>query len=210
MTGNGARQRRFVTTTGRNTMTDTTTTRKEIADWIGDIVALESHVEEALDHQLTIDPPHGELKTTIQYLHDTCRDSKQRAVAYQEAYGSTAGNPVIKVGSELLGKAAGLIDKVRKDTAAKALRDDAPAFGMLNTAYAMLHTTALAFGDEATAEFAKAGMHTYARLTRDVSNAIPLAVYEDLKAGDSAGDLKVGVVETAREALRESWETTQS
>jgi hypothetical protein len=59
-------------------MSDTTTTRKEIADWIGDIVALESHVEEALDHQLTIDPPHGELKTTIQYLHDTCRDSKQR------------------------------------------------------------------------------------------------------------------------------------
>ena len=183
---------------------------KEISDWLGDIVALESHVEEAMDHQLKLETPNAELTATFKSLHDAVRDSKHRAEEYQKSYGSTAGNPIIKVGSELLGKAAGLIDKARKDSASKALRDDAPAFSMLNVAYGMLHTTAVALSDDRTAQFAKTGMHTYAHLAQEVSRAIPLAVVEELKTGDHADVLNPGAVETARQALYESWQQTSA
>ena len=71
----------------------------EIADWLGDLVALESHVEEAMDAQLKLEGDAA-LTAAIQRFHDTVRDSKRRAVAYQEQYGSEAGNPVVKTGSE--------------------------------------------------------------------------------------------------------------
>lgn len=52
-----------------------------IADWVGDIVALESHVEEAMDRQLKLESPSTTLTAAIQRFHDTVRSSKQRAVA---------------------------------------------------------------------------------------------------------------------------------
>ena len=182
----------------------------EIADWVGDIVALESHVEEAMDHQLKMEVPNAELKATIQELHDACRDSKHRAEQYQEQLGTTAGNPVIKVGTEMLGKAAGLIDRVRKDSASKALRDNAPAFGLLNVSYAMLYTTARALEDEATAAFADQGMRTYAHLTQKANAMLPLAVVEDLKANDNTIVVNESVVSSARDAIHAAWNDTEA
>ena len=127
---------------------------EEIVDWLGDIVALEGHVEEAMDHQLKINST-PEIEAAFKKFHDAVRDSKERAVGFQEAYGTTTGNPVIKAGSELLGKAAGLIDRVRNDGASKALRDDYTAFNHLAIAYTMLHTTAMAFKDDKTMAFAE-------------------------------------------------------
>src|SRR5688572_5501209 len=69
-----------------------------LTDWIGDIVALESHVEEAMDRQLKLTSDNATLTAAIKRYHDTVRDSKQRAVQYQEQYGSEPGNPIIKAG----------------------------------------------------------------------------------------------------------------
>src|SRR5688572_11919936 len=135
-----------------------------IADWVGDIVALESHVEEAMDRQLKLESPSSTLTAAITRFHDTVRDSKQRAVAYQEQYGSEPGNPIIKAGSTLLGKAAGMIDLMREDGVAKALRDDYTAYSLLAISYTMLHTTAMALEDSATQAFAEQGLRTYAAL----------------------------------------------
>ncbi|MGN6484410.1 MAG: hypothetical protein ACTHMX_08400, partial [Thermomicrobiales bacterium] len=104
--------------------TQNTSTPEAIVDWVGDVVAVESHIEEALDRQLDLKPSSIEVAAAIQHFHDTVRDSKKRAVAYQESIGETSGTGVIQKGAEVLGKAAGLIDKVRKDTPTKALRDD--------------------------------------------------------------------------------------
>ena len=95
----------------------TTTAKKihhAIADWVGDIVALETHVEEAMDRQLKLESPDPAIATAIQRFHDAVRDSKQRAEAFQGQYGSEPGNPIIKAGSSLLGKAAGMIDNCEK------------------------------------------------------------------------------------------------
>lgn len=181
-----------------------------IADWIGDIVALEGHVEEAMDHQLEIATSNEELKQTFQTFHDTVKASKDRAVAYQEQYGSTPGNPVIKTGAELLGKAAGLIDKLRKDTAAKALRDDYTAFNHVAIAYTMLHTTSMALGDSATEAFAEHGLRTYSGMVQDINSMIPLAVVEDLKANEEVPAVDQSIVDGCRKTIDSIWKSTQS
>jgi hypothetical protein len=186
------------------------TTHQTIADWIGDIVALESHVEEAMDHQLEIKSDNSSLKQTIQQLHDSVRSSKQRAVAYQKQYGSTAGNPVIKQGAELLGKAAGLIDKIRKDTAAKALRDDYTAYNHVAIAYTMLHTTAMALNDTATQAFAEEGLRTYAGLIQQINHVIPEAVVEDLKANSEVPSVDQSVIDQCRATIDSVWKSTSS
>jgi ferritin-like metal-binding protein YciE len=188
--------------------TDTKGTQQTIADWLGDIVALESHVEEAMDRQLSLASNSTNVATSFKRYHDTVRDSKHRAEAYQKAYGSTSGNPVIKAGSNLLGKAAGMIDKMRDDSASKALRDDYTAYNHLAIAYTMLHTTALALNDPATAEFSKQGLTTYARLVQDINHIIADAVVADLVANDEAPAPNANVVQEVRKTVDSAWKAT--
>jgi ferritin-like metal-binding protein YciE len=182
----------------------------EISDWLGDIVALEGHVEEAMDAQLKLKSNSPELTSTIKRFHDTVRESKQRAVNYQKDYGSEPGNPVIKAGTNLLGKAAGMIDKMRNDSVSKALRDDYTAYNHVAMAYTMLHTTAMAFDDQVTMAFAEQGLRTYARLVQDVNHIIPEAVVHDLKAGEHAPVINENVVQGCRETIDSIWKSTSN
>jgi hypothetical protein len=191
-------------------MTDVTKqVHHEISDWLGDIVALESHVEEAMDAQLKLEGASS-LTATVKRFHDAVRDSKQRAVEFQKEYGSTAGNPVIKAGSEWLGKAAGLIDKMRNDSLSKALRDDYTAYNHLAIAYTMLHTTAMAFEDAATMQFAEAGLRTYAGLVQDINRVMPEAVLADLEAGDHAPVIDPGIADRCRATIEGIWRSTSN
>jgi ferritin-like metal-binding protein YciE len=182
---------------------------EELVDWVGDIVALEGHVEEAMDHQLKLRST-PELETAIQALHDAVRDSKHRAVAFQESYGTTAGNPVIKAGGELLGKAAGLIDRVRNDSVSKALRDDYTAYNHLAISYTMLHISAMAFQDHAAMSFAEQGLRTYAGLVQDINHLMPAAVVADLMTDDHAPVIKPNVVSDCRAAIDAIWKQTNN
>lgn len=181
-----------------------------IADWIGDVVALESHVEEALDHQIKLESSSPQLTSAIQRFHDTVRDSKHRAEAYQEAYGSKASNAVVKVGSELLGKAAGVIDRVRDDSVSKALRDDFTAFSHTAMAYTMLHATAMALKDTATEAFAAEGLRTYASLVQEVNQVISEAVVLDLQDNDDYEHVDTSVIEHCREFINQAWKATSN
>ena len=179
-----------------------------IADWVGDIVALETHVEEAMDRQLKLDVPNSQMGTAIQGFHDAVRTSKQRAEAYQEQYGSEPGNPIIKAGSNLLGKAAGMIDLMREDGVAKALRDDYTAYNLLAISYTMLHTTATALEDQATQAFAEQGLRTYASLVQDINHLMPEAVVEELKDNDDHPLQDTNIVEECRRLIQNVWQST--
>jgi ferritin-like metal-binding protein YciE len=179
-----------------------------IADWVGDIVALETHVEEAMDRQLKLEAPNPTLSTAIQRFHDAVRDSKQRAEAYQKQYGSEPGNPIIKAGSNLLGKAAGMIDLMREDGVAKALRDDYTAYNLLAISYTMLHTTATALEDPASQSFAEQGMRTYASLVQDINQLMPEAVLADLKDNDDHPLQNTAVVDQCRQLIQDVWRST--
>jgi ferritin-like metal-binding protein YciE len=185
-------------------------TQKQLADWVGDIVTLESHIEEAMDHQIKLKSDNTELTSTLQRFHDTVRASKYRAVDYQKGIGSTPGNPIIKAGATILGKAAGLIDKIRHDSISKSLRDDYSAFNMAAISYTMLHTTAMAVGDARTQQFAGEGLKTYAGLVQDINRVIPLAVAVELKDNGDIPGVDTSVVDNCRTFIDSAWKSTSN
>jgi ferritin-like metal-binding protein YciE len=188
---------------------DTKTRNQErIADWVGDIVALETHVEEAMDKQLKLEANNPELTAAIKRFHDSVRDSKKRAEEYQGQYGSEPGNPIIKAGTSVLGKAAGLIDMVREDSVSKALRDDYTAFNHLAMAYTMLHTTSMALEDQKTKAFAEQGLRTYATLVQDVNHIMPVAVLHDLKTNNDYNVQDTTIVDECRRTIEKIWKQT--
>ena len=179
-----------------------------LADWLGDIVTLESHIEEAMDRQLTLKPASQEIANAIRRFHDTVRASKYRAQDFQKEMGEAGGNSVVKTAGELLGKAAGLVDKVRKDSVTKSLRDDYVAFNLAAISYTLLHSTALALADHKAAAFAEQGLTTYARMVQDINEILPQAVVEDLIKNDKVPVANSDIVESAQQTIQTAWKTT--
>lgn len=182
--------------------------QKQTSDWVGDIVALEAHIEEAMDKQLQIEAPDAEINQTIKYLHDTVRDSKHRAEQYLQTVGGPRNKNLVERGAEILGVAAGIIDKLRHDTASKALRDDYTAYNHLAISYTMLYTTALAEDDQATASFAEQGLRTYASLVQKLNEVMPKAVLGDLKANANMPVAHEEIVRKAQATIDGTWKAT--
>lgn len=181
-----------------------------IADWVGDIVNLEGHIEEAMDRQLTLKPASQEVSQAIQHFHDTVRASKYRAEDYQKTLGATKGSGVVQTAAEVLGKAAGLIDKVRKDTVTKTLRDDYVAFNLAAISYTLLHSTALALKDQKTVAFAEKGLETYASLVQKINSIIPQATVDDLVKNDEVPVADSTVADEARKTIDRIWAKTSN
>jgi len=160
--------------------------QKTIADYVGDMVALEGHIEEALDRQLAITKDDPTAGPAVQRFHDMVKANKDAIKAHQEAVGSTAGNPISEFGANLLGKAAGLIDKVRAEGISKILRDDYTAFNHAAVSYTMLHVTAVALGDHKTATVAENGLRGYAAAIQEINHIMGDVVVRELQKDDHA------------------------
>jgi ferritin-like metal-binding protein YciE len=181
--------------------------QKVIADWVGDMVALEAHIEEALDHQLKVKDQVPAAAAAVQKFHDSTKANRDRLKAYQEKIGSTAGNPVIAAGASVLGKAAGLIDRVRNDTVTKSLRDDYTAFNHATVGYTLLHTTATALGDTETADLAAANLKVHAANVQHINHIISdVAMAEIQKDGYPVRD--ASAADTTRKAIDSIWKET--
>src|SRR5688572_30480381 len=118
--------------------------KKTIGDYVGDMVALESHIEEALDRQLKMANDIPVAKEAIQRFHDQVKASRNAMKQIQEQTGTSAPKGIVQAGASLLGAAAGFIDKLRTEGVSKALRDDYTAFNHAAMGYTMLHATAVA------------------------------------------------------------------
>jgi ferritin-like metal-binding protein YciE len=158
--------------------------QQTIADYVGDMVALESHIEEALDRQLEMADQHPEAGAAIQRFHDMVKANRDALKAHQEQTGTTAGNPIIAAGSTVLGVAAGLIDKIRTEGVSKALRDDYTAFNHACIGYTMLHVTALALGDQTTATLAERGLRGHASAVQEINHIMADVVVWELQKDD--------------------------
>jgi len=158
--------------------------QQTIADYVGDMVALESHIEEALDRQLEMADQHPEAAAAIQRFHDMVKANRDALKAHQEQTGTTAGNPIIAAGSTVLGVAAGLIDKIRAEGVSKALRDDYTAFNHACIGYTMLHVTALALGDQTTATLAERGLRGHASAVQEINHFMADVVVWELQKDD--------------------------
>ena len=155
--------------------------QKTIQDYIGDMVALESHIEEALDRQLKEVEEHSAAQAAVQRFHDMVKHNRDHMKQLQEQEGSTGGNPIKKVGSAVLGAAAGMIDNLRAEGISKSLRDDYVAFNLAAMGYTMLHTTCLALGNQQVASVCQEHLTSYAKAIQELNHLVPQVVVEELQ-----------------------------
>jgi ferritin-like metal-binding protein YciE len=184
--------------------------QKTIADYLGDMKAVESHIEEALDRQLDLFPDQPEAQKAVQGFHDMVKAQRDHLASLLEAEPEGGVTNTVKdAGSSLLGKAAGMIDKVRTESQSKALRDDYTAFNLAAVSYAMLYTTATALGDPKVASMAEKHLTSYAGAIQKINDLIPAVVLHELKKDDHQVE-KSDVVEQSRKVIDRAWKTTSN
>jgi ferritin-like metal-binding protein YciE len=175
-----------------------------IADYVGDMVALESHIEEALDRQLTQLQDEPAALAAVKGFHDMVKAHRDALRQLQEERGGTVGNPIKDVGAALLGKAAGVIDLMRTEGNSKALRDDYAAFSLAAISYSMLYTTANGLGDQTVATLAERFLADHAAAIMRINQIMPEVVAHELeKDGHQVGS---GAVEATRKMVDRSWQ----
>ena len=178
-----------------------------IADYVGDMAALESHIEEALDRQLEElrDDPVG--LAAVREFHDMVKRHRDELIALQEETGKTVGSPIKEAGATLLGKAAGIIDKVRTESNSKSLRDDYAAFGLAAISYSMLYTTSTGLGDSRVAAIAKRNLQDYAGAIIRINEVMPQVVVNELRK--DGHDVQEGAIEATRRMVGWSWNSRE-
>ena len=181
--------------------------KEMLAKYVGDMAALESHIEESLDRQLGLTKKHELSGPLVREFHDMVRDQRNQMIEMRDALGSTPGNPIKEVGSNLLGKAAGVIDKVRSGAVSKALRDDYTAFNLAAISYTMLYTTAKSVGSDDVAKLAEKGLTNYASAVQKINQVIPEIVLSEL-ADEEGMKVMPGIGDQVRGMVNKAWKST--
>jgi ferritin-like metal-binding protein YciE len=199
---------------GEIAMTDQTSAdvqqkhQQTVADYVGDMVALESHIEEALDRQLTETQDDRDAHAAVQRFHDMVKQHRDTLKEVQAQVGTTAGNPIIAAGSTLLGKAAGVIDLVRTEGISKSLRDDYAAFSLAAISYSMLHTTSLGLGNQQVADLAERHLTDYAGAIERINELMPGVVARELDKDGHQTDSSA--VAQTRSMVAKAWKVAES
>jgi len=173
-----------------------------INSYIGDMLALEDHIEKALKGQLTDLKDYPDVVTELREIHRQVEHhiSDLRTLSDRRNAAGVA-QAVKRAGSAVAGAAAGLIDLVRSEGLPKNLRDDYTAFNLANIGYLMLHTTALALGDQEVADLGRQHFRDYAAAILRFDTLVPEAVVRYLQQeGLPATDVVAQVSKTVKEA----------
>lgn len=194
-------------TTQNSSMTATQDkAKKTISDYVGDMVALESHIESALDRQLNEVKDNAVALEAVRGFHDLVKAQRDRMKSLQEETGSTAGNPIKKAGSALLGAAAGVIDMVRTEGISKSLRDDYTAFNLAAMGYTMLYTTATGLGDQRVAGIAEQHLRGYAGAIQRINHIVGDVVLAEL--AKDGHQIAGNAAESTRKTVDAAWKQT--
>jgi ferritin-like metal-binding protein YciE len=178
--------------------------RQTIADYVGDMAALESHIEEALDRQLTEVKDDPIALAAVRDFHDMVKRHRDTLKATEQETGKTIGTPIKEAGAALFGKAAGIIDLLRTEGISKGLRDDYAAFSLAAISYSMLHTTATALGDSRVTSLAERHLRDHADAIMRINEIMPGVVIRELENDGHRPDN--AAVEATREAVLRSWQ----
>jgi ferritin-like metal-binding protein YciE len=178
--------------------------QQTIADYVSDMAALESHIEEALDRQLTEVKDDPVALAAVRDFHDMVKQHRDTLKAMEGETGKTIGTPIKEAGAALIGKAAGIIDLVRTEGISKGLRDDYAAFSLAAISYSMLHTTATALGDGRVASLAERHLRGHADAIMRINEIMPEVVIRELKKDGHRADN--AAVEATRQAVLRSWQ----
>ena len=205
----GSRQERKVYTVSSRVSSDETGTAAEqtVAKYVGDMIALETHIEEALDRQVKISDGNPAAAAVIRQFHDMVKRHRDALSTLQDETGSTAGNPIKAAGAAVFGMAAGIIDQLRDETISKALRDDYAAFSLAAISYSMLYTTALGLGDARAAALAKQHLTDFAGAIERINEVMPGVVERELS--DDGLPTNPEAVASTRQIVSKAWHTAE-
>lgn len=180
--------------------------RDEIQQYVGDMVALESHIEQAMDGQLKHKAEHPEAAAAIKRFHDMVKMQRDALKAHLETLGGSESRPIKELVSTLFGVAAGAIDNVRTKAVSKMLRDDYTAFNHAAMGYSMLHVTAHALGETRTMEIANRHLRGYAKAVQEINQLMPSVVVWELEKDGFAADR--AAIEHCTDAINKAWKET--
>lgn len=167
-------------------------TQEAITSYITDVLALEKHLEKALEGQIADQKDETSLVQELRHVHRTVEQhvaALETLSAEREATGQGVAKAVKKAASSVLGAGAAAIDFVRTEKLPKNLRDDYTALSLASISYVMLHTTALSLGDNEVADIALAHLQDHARHVMTLHNVIPGAVVRFLIQDGLPADL---------------------
>lgn len=175
-----------------------------LTTYIGDMHALESHILQAIDKQVALLDDHADAQEKVRVYRDTLAAHLTALQSRLDALGGSPTHPVKEGVAAVLGVAAGLIDKVRTEQASKDLRDDYTAINHAIISYEMLHTTAIALGDQETASLAKRHLRDNASFVMEINTFMPKLVLDELRQdGLPVAD---DALQTAERTVREVWQ----
>jgi hypothetical protein len=161
------------------------TTTEAINSYITDMLALEQHIQKAINGQIEdLDEDYPEV---VRHLNgvlvqiDGHIDSLKALAERRVGGGQGLADVVKRAGSAVLGAGAAAVDFVRNEKLPKNLRDDYTATSLAAIGYVMLHTTALSLGDREVADLAHLHLRNHARNVMQLHNVIPGAVIKFLQ-----------------------------
>ncbi|HWE64103.1 MAG TPA: DUF892 family protein, partial [Chloroflexota bacterium] len=149
---------------------------------------------------------------------DGHEDARQKVVTFYNTLGNhltaieqrlkeLGGSPThpLKQGvAAVAGVAAGVVDKMRTSEAAKDLRDDYTAVNHAIIAYEMMYTTAVAAGDQQTADLCKRHLKDNAGFVMEINNFMPKLVLDELR--EDGLQVKDGAQAQAEQMVHEIWQ----
>ena len=169
------------------------TTKPTINTYVSDMLALEQHLSQPIDHQVK-DESVAKSPHAARVINEILTNTTSHIEALNqrlESLGGHAGSPVKSGVASVLGVAAAAIGNARKTEVSKYLRDDNAALALVSAGYTMLHTTALAFGDSATAALAQKNLADTATSVMRISGVLPIVVLAELTEEGLAIDTSV-------------------
>jgi ferritin-like metal-binding protein YciE len=177
-----------------------------IKTYVGDMYALESHIEEAMDSQLEKVRDHPKAYAAVRRFHGTIRTQRDAMKAHLDELGGESGGALKSAVSSVFGVAAGVIDKVRTEAISKSLRDDYSAFNLAAIGYHMLYGTALMLGFQQTAALAERHHRAYTDMVQDINQIILDVVATELRKDGHKIDEKA--MDRATETMNQDWKAT--
>lgn len=172
--------------------------------YINDMLALQKHILEAVSRQIDDEnlKGHGPAAALAANIRSTLTQQVSELQTQVSRLGSETGATIKQAVSSALGALAGVYDKVRKDPVSRMLRDDYTALCLATISYTQLHTTGLAFGDQAVADLALRHLEGLTPLVMQINQVMPGVVTEELK---DEGNIDTSAVGEATENTQQAW-----
>ncbi len=173
--------------------------------YVNDMVTLQKHILEATEQQAADDRVKSEaqtieLITKVKHTVTQQVDDLEKQVARLGSETTAAAKQTV---GHVLGVFAGLYGKVRKDPVSRMLRDGYTALALSSISYTMLHTTALAYHDQAVADLALAHLQQLTPLIMRYNEIVPNVVTAELQ--DEGPGIDTSVADEAIQNTQEAW-----